>query len=194
MNFNFFDVFKYVIFRRASNAIINRAGNTIQSLRSHQELTDDGYDLPKIKRVFLYLFIMGWAYSLGFIAWVIIPIIFDWKIAAYIITGIAFIAAFSDFYPPYVVYKYKPIPQYKPDMRYKSGKRFIGNKMLIDKASAMPMHKKGREIKFICGGITVIYFLCLGLPAAYQLNKYFRETQKKTEVTTQIQNDTLKSH
>lgn len=102
MNFNFIDVFKYVLFRKASNEIINRAGNTIQNLKSHQDLTNDGYDLPKIKRIFLYLFFMGWVYSLGFLVWVIIPIIFDWKIVTYIITGVAFIASFSDFYPPYV--------------------------------------------------------------------------------------------
>lgn len=74
-------------------------------------------------------------------------------------------------------------------MRYKSGQRFIGNKTIIDKESVQPMPSKSKTIKFICGEITVLYFLCLGLPAAYQLNKHFREQNNVRKTETKQRNN-----
>ncbi|MDP4207674.1 MAG: hypothetical protein Q8928_02555 [Bacteroidota bacterium] len=185
MKFNFFDVFKYVLFRKASNAIINKTiAAASQNIRSGADLSEMGYKIPNWKSIAFALF-LGWFYSVAYVAISFIFIAMQWYIVEWIFTGLYFGLLILLYFENRVIYKKKKIPVYTKDLRYKSGQRHTGNKIANDPETAMPMPKNGRIIQAISTSIIIVYFLCLGLPASYGIYSYYKKDRelKKIEKT-----------
>lgn len=177
MNNSFLNVLKYLVYRKAANAILKKTSVGVNSIN---QISLENYDIPKLNAIPKTLFFHGLVFTLGYLSVMLIPIIFEWKIISYILTIIVFIVALSEFLPPYIAFQYKDEPQYTSDQRYKSGKRLIGTKKVIDKNNVIPLPAKAKLIKFICGGITLTYLLTIGIPGAVKINEII--TNMKNEV------------
>jgi len=176
MKINFLDVFKYTIFRRISNTLINKTINKAAKLSNTNthDLINQGYIIPNVWDIVKTLFFFGWVMVVPYIMVSFILAAFQWLIAEYIFTFLYFIVIVLQFFTNQVAYKKKAIPIYKADLRNKTGQRQIGNKIANDKESAIPMPKKGLIIGYITNSIFLLYFSLLGIPIAYKIYLFYK--------------------
>jgi hypothetical protein len=177
MKFNFFDIFKYVLYRRTSNKIIDVSIDTIQQKQAaHREnLINKGYIVPGWGKVVKTLLLTGWIMVIPYIVLSFILIANGWDMAENIFSVIYLLLLLFLYFEERVVYKKKEIPVYKADMRYKTGKKQVDTKIIDDKETAMPMPKNAIIINFICNTIVILYFLGLGLTAAYGIHNFYKK-------------------
>lgn len=188
MKFNFFDVFKWMLYRKASNKIINTSIDEVQRLNANHKAkqVNDGYKLPNWWTIIKTL-LTGWIYTVNYLFLASFFILFRCSTKTMNIFTIVYGLIISLLFFDITIYKKKEVPVYKPDARYSSGQRQIGTKVIDDKDTGLLLKGKYLYRKWICCLIIMAYFIFLGIPISNKFYSYIKEMDKtKTEQVKKI--------